>query len=520
MRITTNVQSRPNALQPMAVHCKLLYRFKVSLAGKVVTQRGPLVRLSDNSDPVCSKFCCSLTLAIYSSGMQRANLPIMLGTSGIAIAGFTHTAVATTNASHTYLPSQMDHFKIRDKIGRFRILIVGRANAGKTTILQRVCNTRGIPEIYDSSGQKRRLHDIENEMIFPSNPGLIFHDSRGFEAGSNLEFDLVKAFIVLHPNGRGWQCDTGSKSQSSVPVIVLFTKFDALYDDAFAELISNGTMRKDAKELAPKHAKESFVNGPQLKFLKDVRWPPKGYVCLPDMNKDDADCEPLIKCTAGALDNEVLKQLFVSTQQTNLEVCVKYAVERTLLIHLCSTETTASEDHEGIIRELGAWFPHIIVYDEGMDVDDASDSSPFKNNVQLISAVGIILEHSFYLLDKQRYLQDKDKSVPSFYVALEQYMASPHAAAVKDDVTAAVQAYKEAVTTAARAYENAVRTAVYQGNLPAWMTKLSFEPFQRKAKEAFECSKKKEKDSLCSQAKAELIKAVFEITLKHCLSRP
>jgi hypothetical protein len=143
-------------------------------------------------------------------------------------------------------------------------------------------------------------------------------------------------------------------------------------------------------------------------------------------------------------------------------------------------------------------------------------------------AVGIILEHSFYLLDKRRYLQDKDKSVPSFYVALEQYVASPHAAAVKDDVTAAVQAYEEAVTTAARAYEEAVRTAVYQGNLPAWMTKLSFEPFQRKAKEAFErskkkekeafeCSKEKEKDSLCSKAKAELIKAVLEITLKHRL---
>jgi GTP-binding protein EngB required for normal cell division len=78
----------------------------------------------------------------------------MLGTSGFAIAGFTHTAVATTNASHTHLPSQMDHFKIRGEIGRFRILIVGRANAGKTTILQRVCNMRGIPEIYDSGGQK------------------------------------------------------------------------------------------------------------------------------------------------------------------------------------------------------------------------------------------------------------------------------------------------------------------------------------------------------------------------------
>jgi hypothetical protein len=64
-------------------------------------------------------------------------------------------------------------------------------------------------------------------------------------------------------------------------VIVLFTKFDALYDDEFAQLRDKGTPWKEAKELAPKHAEESFVNGPQLKFLRDVRCPPKCHVCLP-----------------------------------------------------------------------------------------------------------------------------------------------------------------------------------------------------------------------------------------------
>ncbi|KAG1798593.1 uncharacterized protein HD556DRAFT_1440299 [Suillus plorans] len=65
----------------------------------------------------------------------------------------------------------MDPAKIREKIGRFRILVIGRANAGKTTILQRVCNTRDNPEIYNSAGKKidltvltasreRGLHDI------------------------------------------------------------------------------------------------------------------------------------------------------------------------------------------------------------------------------------------------------------------------------------------------------------------------------------------------------------------------
>jgi hypothetical protein len=64
-------------------------------------------------------------------------------------------------------------------------------------------------------------------------------------------------------------------------VIVLFTKFDALYDVEFRKLRQEGKPRKDAKELAPKRAEDSFAKGPQLKFLKDVPWPPKCHVCLP-----------------------------------------------------------------------------------------------------------------------------------------------------------------------------------------------------------------------------------------------
>jgi hypothetical protein len=32
-------------------------------------------------------------------------------------------------------------------------------------------------------------------MIFEGNPGFIFHDSRGFEAGAEEEFELVREFI-------------------------------------------------------------------------------------------------------------------------------------------------------------------------------------------------------------------------------------------------------------------------------------------------------------------------------------
>ena len=37
---------------------------------------------------------------------------------------------------------------------RFRILVIGRANAGKTTILQRVCNTTEQPKIFNREGHE------------------------------------------------------------------------------------------------------------------------------------------------------------------------------------------------------------------------------------------------------------------------------------------------------------------------------------------------------------------------------
>ncbi|KDQ09776.1 hypothetical protein BOTBODRAFT_36768 [Botryobasidium botryosum FD-172 SS1] len=106
---------------------------------------------------------------------------------------------------------------------RFRVLVIGRANAGKTTILRAVCGTHEEPEVYDRKGRKigsvratfhsirdkvagtsrailspsatRGEHKIEYSMVFPSNAGYIFHDSRGFESGATDELELVRDFI-------------------------------------------------------------------------------------------------------------------------------------------------------------------------------------------------------------------------------------------------------------------------------------------------------------------------------------
>ncbi|KAG6326026.1 hypothetical protein ID866_13063 [Astraeus odoratus] len=104
----------------------------------------------------------------------------------------------------------MDPERVRkqfERIGRFRILVIGRANAGKTTILQRVCNTTDLPEVFDGERNKswtpsanncyqRGCHNVRNEFVFRSNEGFVFHDSCGFEAGSEDEFNRMKEFVV------------------------------------------------------------------------------------------------------------------------------------------------------------------------------------------------------------------------------------------------------------------------------------------------------------------------------------
>jgi GTPase SAR1 family protein len=51
---------------------------------------------------------------------------------------------------------------------QFRVLIIGRANAGKTSILQRVCDTTESPEIYrvDPSGTRESVCSRPRSRVF------------------------------------------------------------------------------------------------------------------------------------------------------------------------------------------------------------------------------------------------------------------------------------------------------------------------------------------------------------------
>jgi hypothetical protein len=59
-----------------------------------------------------------------------------------------------------------------------------------------------IPIGYDILTPQRGEHDIENQMIFEGNPGFVFHDSRGFEAGGDRELKIVQKFIQQRSKAR------------------------------------------------------------------------------------------------------------------------------------------------------------------------------------------------------------------------------------------------------------------------------------------------------------------------------
>ncbi|KDQ17637.1 hypothetical protein BOTBODRAFT_105342 [Botryobasidium botryosum FD-172 SS1] len=257
--------------------------------------------------------------------------------------------------------------QLRSKYQHFRVLIMGKANAGKTTILQAVCGTSEAPQVYNQQGRRvwpkttliapsnvrsqRGIHDIEHELRFRSNPGFVFHDSRGFEAGSKEELETARAFINSRAAERSvdkqlhaiWfclptdhdarmitaaeldffkRCDTGK-----VPVIALFTKFDSLDGQAYHELRREGFGHSEAQNGAPRRANKQF-ECVHLHRILEQRYPPKKELRIRSKLSPQSIKAPLAHKTSDALDTDALKLLLATVQNNNVELCIANFVNR------------------------------------------------------------------------------------------------------------------------------------------------------------------------------------------------
>ena len=127
-----------------------------------------------------------------------------------------------------------------------------------------------------------------------------------------------------------------------MPVVLVFTKFDALVEKCYHKLRLQGKKHHEAKAGMHEFANKIF----QEEYLSRVLatgFPPKAHICLAgnilfsyiflkfsyisERNKEENQCSELAEKTMDILDNNVLVNLFVSTQKNNLDLCIKKSIK-------------------------------------------------------------------------------------------------------------------------------------------------------------------------------------------------
>ncbi|KAH9014480.1 hypothetical protein EDB84DRAFT_1277657 [Lactarius hengduanensis] len=234
---------------------------------------------------------------------------------------------------------------------RFRVLIIGRANAGKTTILQRVCDTTGSPIIYRGNEEvrgptflsaiMRGEHTIDDELMFSNDDRYVFHDSRGIESGGTEELGILQEFIRRKCAERRladrlhaiWYCVPMDNQRPqldlkffenicpdrNVPVVAVFTKFDQFRRNVQIHLEDFGSPNDNVFDVADKQFQEHYL-GP---LGDDIRW-----VRLEKMNRPNMRCDELIETTAAVLNDDIVGLMLLAVQRGNLELSVKTALNR------------------------------------------------------------------------------------------------------------------------------------------------------------------------------------------------
>ncbi|KAI9464693.1 hypothetical protein HD554DRAFT_2280572 [Boletus coccyginus] len=212
----------------------------------------------------------------------------------------------------------------------------------KTSILQRVCETRESPKIYRVSGGTREEihldptaecgnHHIEDELVFANHNGYVFHDSCGFEAGHEDELHIVQDFVREKATARQlwdrlhaiWYCIPMENDQPSfdmkffgaicpdknVPVIAVFTKFDQFKRDIRIKLEDRpgGNPSVSWKE----------VNDRAEEVFQDQYW---------NVVKHAQETE-------NALSDEVVTLMLLAIQRGNLERSVKNSLRRQMICY-------------------------------------------------------------------------------------------------------------------------------------------------------------------------------------------
>ncbi|KAJ7487979.1 hypothetical protein FB451DRAFT_1025474 [Mycena latifolia] len=241
--------------------------------------------------------------------------------------------------------------EIKERCPRFQILVIGRRNAGKTTILKKMCGSDGSDlEIINVNWGKvassttmpqRGMSDIENEITFKSNPLFVFHDSRGIEAGAEHEQnsplstkylwnflekrsketrirDQVHAiwFCIPMDNPRAPSAEFElAFFNAKLPVIAVFTKFESLIDEAYDNLPEDDDSSDAERDKEACNVAQSKFEATVLKAIQSTKYPPNQLVQLQNLHETATECVALTEKTYAAIQDETLSDLFALVQK-------------------------------------------------------------------------------------------------------------------------------------------------------------------------------------------------------------
>ncbi|KAF5022643.1 hypothetical protein F66182_5319 [Fusarium sp. NRRL 66182] len=249
----------------------------------------------------------------------------------------------------------------------FRILVCGKTGVGKSTLINKVF---GVEMTDESLSYDQGVHDINVAFESPKHPGLLIHDSRGWQAGSDAELDLIAKFLrhrafqedpaeALHVI---WFCvdadvarieeadkrtfATIAQYSHQVPVFVVGTKKDKLTGyrkmQYLEELMEKTDDYKEAKRLAEEKA--NAVAESQFAELRNQlsqidHYKADGFCCL--SKNDDAGVKDLLSQTLGLIVDERVRLFCVAAQVVDVEQKINSAITECMRLGTHAIRTAA-----------------------------------------------------------------------------------------------------------------------------------------------------------------------------------
>ncbi|KAF8350974.1 hypothetical protein F5887DRAFT_935338 [Amanita rubescens] len=243
------------------------------------------------------------------------------------------------------LPSQVD--KTLAECPRFRIVLIGNSGVGKSSLVRSIFNVD--PDKIDIPNNRAGDADIEREYTSPANPRFILHDSKGFEAGSGVNWDMVEKFLkrrlkydlpgrihaiwfcIETPRKGGRLLQTGDErllklaKELNIPIIAVFTKYDRLVAQFWRQ--DNQPDKQKRGDDAERNASDSFnLSVKELRAVTDLSIP-----CVKVSTEPENTQQTLIDLTKETRSTlheigDKLWVLWVAAQQVNVRQKVEVSI--------------------------------------------------------------------------------------------------------------------------------------------------------------------------------------------------